>query len=161
MLGTEHWTIVRMSPHGEFHEFAMPPRTGPAEELTVGSEGNIWFTWGGFPGDKIGRITAGGVVSTFPVRKDSYPWGIAAGPKGTMWFTEERGGGIGYLDPEGRLTRFTLPVGSSAARGIVAGPDGNLWFTEYRADRIGRITPGGAITEFPLSPPAAREISAN
>src|SRR5438105_2670129 len=80
---------------------------------------------------------------------NSSPNGIAAGPDGNLWFTEEVGNRIGRITPAGGVTEFSVGLSASAfPYSIAAGPDGNLWFTENNGDRIGRITPAGAITEF-------------
>ena len=75
--------------------------------------------------------------------------GIAAGPDGNLWFTEEGNDQIGRITPLGAVTEFGsgISVGASP-REITTGPDGNLWFTERSGDRIGRITPLGVVTEF-------------
>ncbi len=89
------------------------------------------------------------------------PVGIAPGPDGNMWFTENSlvGNGlstIGRVTPSGAITEFSVGLqgsNKSAPVGIAAGPDGNMWFTDdgFLAggnDMIGRIAPSGAITEF-------------
>lgn len=79
------------------------------------------------------------------------PYGIATGPDGNLWFTENTGGRIGRLDPTtGVVTEFSAGISSSPGLwGIAAGPDGNVWFAESQASRIGRITPDGTVTEYP------------
>jgi streptogramin lyase len=77
-----------------------------------------------------------------------HPYGIAAGPDGNLWFTEDLASRIGRITPAGAITEFPLPAAGSVPAGIAAGPDGNLWFTEFERSRVGRITPAGAITEF-------------
>ncbi len=79
------------------------------------------------------------------------PLGIARGPEGNVWFTENANpGAIGRITPEGTITEFTTGLtANSQPTGITAGPDGNLWFTENaNPGAIGRITPTGTITEF-------------
>lgn len=78
----------------------------------------------------------------------SEPFGIAAGPDGSVWFTELTGNRIGRITYHGAITEFALPRSGSSPVDIVAGPDGNLWFTESSGNAIGRITPQGTITEF-------------
>jgi streptogramin lyase/subtilisin-like proprotein convertase family protein len=80
----------------------------------------------------------------------SSPLVIAAGPDGSLWFTETDGNRIGRITLSGAITQYTLPNGGSGPNRIVAGPDGNLWFTEFSGNRIGRITPSGTITEYTL-----------
>jgi streptogramin lyase len=90
-------------------------------------------------------------ISEFPIpTSGSYPWGIAAGPDGNLWFTENLGNKIGRITPAGAITEFAIPTSSSRPWRIAAGPDGNLWFTENLGFKIGRITPAGAITEFSI-----------
>jgi len=79
---------------------------------------------------------------------NSQPLGIAAGPDGSVWFTELVGNRIGRITYHGAITEFALPHGGSTPVNIVAGSDGNMWFTEGSGNRIGRITPQGAISEF-------------
>jgi len=78
------------------------------------------------------------------------PLGIAAGPDGNLWFTEQIGDKIGRITPSGTITEFPVPTPGSQPGGIAAGPDGNMWFTELQGAAIGRITPSGTITEFPV-----------
>src|SRR5436305_271920 len=78
----------------------------------------------------------------------AHPYGIVAGPDGTLWFTESgagRIGRIGRITADGTITEYADGI-SGGPRGIAAGFDGNLWFTE--GDRIGRITRTGAVTEY-------------
>jgi virginiamycin B lyase len=92
--------------------------------------------------------------------------GIAAGPDGNLWFTENvpfrsEGGviAVGRITPQGRVKRFRTGLSrASEPLGIVAGADGNLWFTwdqgltSNSGGGIGRVTPGGRITLFPEPP---------
>jgi len=89
-------------------------------------------------------------IAEFPLpTANSSPNGIAAGPDGSLWFTEfsDR---IGRITTAGVITEFPL-AGGSGPVGIAAGPDGNLWFTEAEGSNIGRITTAGAITEFAVT----------
>jgi streptogramin lyase len=81
---------------------------------------------------------------------NSRPRGIAAGPDGNLWVTEEIGNKIARVTPTGTITEFALPTPQSYPWGITTGPDGNLWFTEYQGNQIGCITTAGVITEYPL-----------
>ena len=86
------------------------------------------------------------------ITPNSLPTGIAAGPEGDLWFTENNefeATNIGRITPAGVVTQFPIHD-FSEPRGIVAGPDGNLWFTEVNnvpceaggcPSRVGRINP--------------------
>jgi streptogramin lyase len=80
---------------------------------------------------------------------------IAAGPAGTVWFTEPDGNAIASTTAGGAITQFPLPTPGDPYA-ITAGPDGNMWFTEPQANAIGRITPTGSVTTFPVPSYASR-----
>ena len=78
----------------------------------------------------------------------SFPYEIAAGPDGALWFTEDSGSRIGRIAANGVITEYPTPTPASVPGGITAGPDGAMWFTEEAANQIGRITMAGVITEY-------------
>ena len=93
-----------------------------------------------------GRAAAipAGETTEFPTpTANSGPTGVAPGPDGNLWFTEEQSNSIGRITPTGALTEFTIPTASGKPYGITPGPDGNLWFTEGRASKIGRDNTDG------------------
>lgn len=87
-----------------------------------------------------------------PPQFSTNPGGIAPGPDGRMWFTENAGAaqGIGAITPDGDITQYTIPTGGSHPGTIVAGPDGRMWFSEDSANKIGAVTTSGQFTEYPL-----------
>ena len=118
------------------------------DAIAAGPDGNLWFTED--DGNRIGRITPGGIVTEFSVgiTAGAGPAGIAAGPDGNLWFTEVDGHRIGRITPSGVVTEFSAGITANAwPIGITAGSDGNLWFTGTLSG-IGRITPLGVVTEF-------------
>jgi DNA-binding beta-propeller fold protein YncE len=126
------------------------PLNGP-RGITVGPDGNLWFTE--YYGNRIGRVTPAGVITQFPPlpTPTSLPESITAGPDGNLWFTEASGNKIGRITPAGVITEFppaSSSISLSGPTGITAGPDGNLWFTEASGNKIGQITPTGEITKF-------------
>jgi virginiamycin B lyase len=70
---------------------------------------------------------------------NSSPTGIATGPDGALWFTENTANKIGRITTDGIINEYPVPTASSGPWGIVAGPDGALWFTESGAGKIGRV----------------------
>src|SRR5262249_25717322 len=81
------------------------------------------------------------------------PVGIAAGPDGNIWFTEELNNGtykIGVFSPSSNtvIAQYAIP-NSGRAEAITAGRDGNLWFVDTTG-KIGMITTAGVITEYPV-----------
>ena len=83
------------------------------------------------------------------------PGGIAPGPDGRMWFTENAGSavGLGAITVTGQVFQYTIPTGGSHPGSIVAGPDGRMWFGEDSTSTIGAVTVYGQFTEYPLGTP--------
>ncbi|MFH8589837.1 hypothetical protein ACH4GP_36620 [Streptomyces celluloflavus] len=97
-----------------------------------------------------------GIITEFTLStpgSSPYPWDVAAGPDGNLWFTEYDRGLVGQITPGGAITEYPLPTPDGGPTGITAGPDGNVWFTEYDSGMIGRITPDGAITDYRIPSP--------
>ena len=153
------------------------------QEVTVGPDGNLWYT------DEVSGVfkfspktlealacsasspAVGCEVSANAVA----PTDIVAGPDGALWFTQSAGGnprdgrtyfqaGIGRITTTGSYTSYPVPASASSVPGLDAitlGPNGNLWFTETAVNRIGEITPKAVdptIHEFAL--PAADRLAA-
>jgi streptogramin lyase len=80
--------IGRITPAGVITEFTVP---GIGHSLTLGPDGNIWFT-GRSGVNPIGWITPAGTVRSLPaaVIGSASPASIAAGPDGNIWFTDPR-----------------------------------------------------------------------
>lgn len=149
---------------GSITEFSAGPGSHP-HRLTVGPDGNIWFTESQ---GAIGKATPSGSITEYTagLNPESAPGEIIAGPDGNLWFFDMpwEGGtpAIGRVTPSGTITEFSAAVnqdGEALGIGpseIVAGPDGNVWFSNPFPSSehagIGRITPAGAITVFELSP---------
>jgi streptogramin lyase len=127
-----------------------PVTSGSPAAITVGPDGNIWFT---VPAaNVIGRITLAGAVTEFPLGGISrLPYSIAAGPDGNLWFTERARAWIGRMGIDGVLNN-EYDVSSVFGGGpvdITTGPDGNLWFTES-ISQVSKLTPSGLQTAFGL-----------
>jgi streptogramin lyase len=134
-----------------------PTTTGAStpQGITVGSDGNLWFTES-TGGTRIGQITpAAGTITEFSNLTGASFW-ITSGPGGNLWTTESSANAIGELTTAGALVgEFPVPTPFSVPDQIALGPGGNLWFTEFAGNKIGMITPGSAtipptITEFSL-----------
>jgi streptogramin lyase len=79
-------------------------------------------------------------------------YGIASGPDGNLWFTEETLGGVGRITPAAVITEFSAGFPTGSPRGIVTGPDGNLWVAMAGANgAIAKVTKSGDVTEYPVT----------
>ena len=122
---------------------AVPPAQSGSPPVTV-------IVKYSYSGDICGVFTEFAIPTT-----GSQPRGIAKGPDGAMWFTEDYGDKIGRVTTTGQVTEHGGLTAGSGPTGIAAGPDGNLWFTESSAGKIGKITTAGSLTELQLANGAA------
>jgi virginiamycin B lyase len=121
--------------------------------ITAGHDGALWFTE--LDGNRIGRITVGGVIQEFPIPTPrSGPVGIVWGPDNAVWFTEAYADQIGRLDPAtGHITEYASPQLGIQPGVLAVGGDGALYFTQNGYGNIGRFTPStGRFDRFGLSP---------
>ena len=72
-------------------------------------------------------------------RGGGYPHDVAVSADGTVWYTAQRDGKLGRLDPTtGKID--LVPLGDGAApHGVIVGPDGAPWVTEGGTNAIVRV----------------------
>ena len=122
----------------------------------------IWFTeWNGSTG-RIGSIATDGsnAAEYTPPTANGFPYGIAEGSDGNVWFTEYNPNNVGeFISLGGGAGIGEIPItgfpGASnlyQPENITSGPDGSLWFTESRCVTdlcfVGSITTGGTINTY-------------
>lgn len=91
-------------------------------------------------------------VDYFAVPPGSHPHDVAPAAEGSgVWFTAQRSGHLGLLDPETGETRL-VPLGDrSRPHGVIVGPDGAAWVTDGGLNAIVRVDPATfEVTVFPL-----------
>jgi virginiamycin B lyase len=118
----------------------------PGETATPAPSVNA--TPGGTPVDSP---TADLKVVEFALPAGTGPHDVAPAPDGRVWYTAQRTGELGVLDPRtGATHQISLGEGS-APHGVVVGPDGAPWVTDGGLNAIVRVDP---LTEqvrvFPL-----------
>jgi streptogramin lyase len=149
----------------EYGPLLTPPPSGQnvqPQNITVGSDGNLWFTEGA--GNQIGMINPTAPTDTPTTFSHGLPAlagldGITSGPNNDIWFTESGLGAnaIGMINPSlpntQTIQNFSgtpghMMTANSSPSGI-ASADGYLWFTQPLSDQIGRLDPNtGQITEY-------------
>lgn len=91
---------------------------------------------------------------TFPVPAGDHPHDVAPAADGQhIWYTAQRAGALGSLDPvSGQVEKILLGDGS-APHGVIVGPDGAAWVTDGGLNAIVRVDPKTeAVQVFPLPP---------
>jgi virginiamycin B lyase len=123
-----------------FTEFPFLTDVGYPFSITVGSDGNLWFT--DTYANNVGRITLAGVVTEFPIPTPAAgAHVIAAGTDGNLWFAEAYGSNIVQVTTAGVFREFTVPTADSYPNGVASGL-GRVWFTESRGNKIGGMSIG-------------------
>jgi len=80
-------------------------------------------------------------VKYFNVPQGDHPHDVAPAPDGTVWYTGQRAGVLGRLNPDtGQVDRIPLGEGS-APHGVIIGPDGAAWITDCGLNAIVRVDP--------------------
>ena len=103
-------------------------------------------------GDTTAASTAPEAVpERFAVPAGSGPHDVAPAPDGTVWYTAQRAGALGRLDPRDGGTHH-IPLGpGSAPHGVIVGPDGAPWVTDSGLNAIVRVDPAtDEVRRFPL-----------
>ena len=118
---------------GRVSWFVLPPPAAPSD-ITMGSDGNVWFTDAGY--NAIGKIRPDGSVREYPLlRHAAEPTGIATGSDGRIWFSEGNLGRIGRAGtqiPEASVSASSIrfAAGHGAARvSVLNSGDGPLQVT--------------------------------
>lgn len=91
------------------------------------------------------------LIKEFPVPPGSHPHDVAPAKNGSVWYTAQRLGELGLLDPvTGRTHHIALGQGS-APHGVIVGPDEAPWITDGGLNAIVRVDPKTQnVTLFPL-----------
>jgi virginiamycin B lyase len=86
----------------------------------------------------------------------SHPHDVAPAPDGGVWYTAQRIGELGRLDPAtGQIKRIKLGD-KSRPHGVIVGPDGAPWIADGGLNAIVRVDPRTEkVTVYPL--PSGRE----
>jgi virginiamycin B lyase len=84
-----------------------------------------------------------------------HPHDVAVGADGIVWYTAQRNGALGRLDPATGQVDL-IPLGAGAApHGVIIGPDGAPWITDSGTNAIVRVAPATReVKRWPL--PEAR-----
>jgi streptogramin lyase len=131
--------IARLTPAGVITQV---PVGVVVRDITVGPDGNLWFT----SENAIGRLSPSGTgLTLFPV--PVVPDQITAGPDGNLWFTTSstatvdgrESGELGRITTAGVPTLFTQGITGIGTFGITATPT-QVWFTEGASDRLGVVS---------------------
>jgi virginiamycin B lyase len=90
-------------------------------------------------------------IETFKLPQGARAHDVAPAPDGTVWYTAQRQGALGVLDPRTGKTEHIALGDKSAPHGVIAGPDGAAWITDSGLNAIVRVDPKTReVRRFPL-----------
>jgi len=94
---------------------------------------------------------SGQTVRYYELPSGSGPHDVAPAHDGTVWYTAQRTGKLGRLDPRsGKVEEIQLGRGS-APHGVIVGPDGAAWVTDGGQNAVVRVDSSTrAVKVFPL-----------
>lgn len=138
--------------------YELPNSPECEDALGEAADGTMWCR----TSSGLTRLDANGGGVTYPANNyAAYPYAIAAGPIGSIWFGRYFGGTIFTSPDDGEVGYLNAATGQvvayntgsrTAPSDLVQGPDGNMWFTSIGAAKgIGRISPsgtGGVLTQI-------------
>ena len=116
-------------------EFNLPAGT-TATNLIDGPDGALYFAETTATGQKIGRITTSGTITTTPVNTAGDISSMALAANGTIWFSISDGAtGVGKFTPPDQVTIINPGMGGLSANAIpnemTDSPDGSVWFLDH------------------------------
>ena len=90
-------------------------------------------------------------IQEYPVPAGTHPHDVAPASDGIVWYTAQRSGALGRLNPATSETRHIQLGTGSSPHGVIVGPDGAPWITDSGLNAIVRVDPQTEkIQVFPL-----------
>lgn len=87
----------------------------------------------------------------YRVPAGTHPHDVAPAVDGGVWYTAQRTGELGWLNPRTGRSRLTRLGAGSAPHGVIVGPDGAPWITDGGLNAIVRVDPRTRkVRRFPL-----------
>ena len=132
------------------------PRLEPADVenrlMFISAQDQIWVA--AAAKDTILRYdTEAGEFAVFHTGLGSYPFSLAPGPDGSMWFTASGGGFIGRISQAGDVDTFA-PDGGMASPEYILFTDGAAWVSEHTGEALARFDLlSGEFRRIPLDMP--------
>ncbi len=140
-------SLAELNPStGKIQQFPIPGVKGGTTSwgMTVdNTRGLVWFT------EETSNSIWSFNISTHKFTRyelpseNAFPFGIAVGQNGDVWFTEFFDNNIGEITPSGNLTQIPIPLsGLLEASSITVDQTGKVWFTLPGIDFIGSYYDG-------------------
>jgi virginiamycin B lyase len=144
--------LLRFDAAGNARAFSVAPFF--PNQMTVGADGAFYINSSSM--GAIARVTVAGSMQVFSIPSgDIALGGMALGPDGKVWFTEQSH--VGSITTSGVVAEYALTNLGVAGGGVAAGHDGNVWFAGVISGgpaMVSKINPStGSITTYPVDFP--------
>ena len=169
-------SAAQAAPVGKLTQFKVPTDNSQPRDITVGSDGNLWFTegnevftpgpdpnGGGTTHHNVGRITPTGEIDEFrieegigPTQCFCLPNDIVQGPGDVLYFTTNNPG-LGRITTGGEILPFVVPNNSAANGSGIAAHGDDIWYADFNNDSLWRYDttgPDTGFTQFPVPQPS-------
>lgn len=80
-------------------------------------------------------------TQVFQLPVGAFPHDVAPAPDGKVWYSAQRNGALGILDPATGQSRELRLGPKSSPHGVIQGPDGAAWLTDGGQNAIVRVDP--------------------
>jgi virginiamycin B lyase len=167
-------SAAQAAPVGKLTQFKVPTDNSQPRDITVGSDGNLWFTEGNevfTPGPdpdgggtfhrNVGRITPTGNIDEFRIEDGIGPTqcfcllnDIVQGPGDVLYFTTNNPG-LGRITTRGEILPFVAPDNSAANGSGIAAHGDDIWYADFNNDSLWRYdTTLASFTQFNVPEPS-------
>lgn len=137
---------------------SVEPRATPSSAAAPGVTTASATSAGGAPTAPAAPAAASSAVTMreFVVPAGSGPHDVAPAADGGVWFTAQRSGQLGWLDPRTGRTRMIRLGTGSAPHGVIVDRDGVAWVTDGGQNAIVSVDPhsNDTVTVFKLPGPS-------
>ena len=162
-------SAAQAAPLGGLKQFRVPTDNSQPRHITVGSDGNLWFTegneiftpnadpeTGGTFHNNIGRITPAGDITEFRVDGcQCFLNDIVQGPNNILYYTTNNQG-LGRITTSGEVLPTVEPGNSNALGNGVAAHGDTIWYTDFNNNSLWRYNvSAGDFTQFVVPTPGA------
>ena len=111
--------------------------------------GRLWFT--GQNGVHGVFDPASGVMEVFDSPRGRGPYGIAATPRGDIYYASLAGSYVGAVAPDGEVTVLEPPTANQGARRVWSDSSSIVWVSEWNSGQLSRYVPAtGEWRTWPL-----------
>jgi virginiamycin B lyase len=100
-------------------------------------------------------------TQAFQLPDGAFPHDLAPAPDGKVWYSAQRNGALGILDPATGQSREVKLGPKSAPHGVIQGPDGAAWLTDSGQNAIVRVDPKTEEVKVWKLPPASDYANLN